>query len=555
MYDLKIINATIIDGTGAPRFFGELAVNGNIIVERGQKLGASKSIYDAEGHILCPGIIDTHTHYDAQLTWDNSASPSLDLGVTTALIGNCGFTIAPCKPEDRDLNMLNLTKVEGMPYNTLKEGIDWSYESYKEYLNLLERKKLALNICSYIGHSAVRIWSMGETAMEREATENEIIEMENIIKDAMSEGAVGFATSTFEGHNGDGGRPMPSRLSSHNEISRLIQAMAHQGRGIFMLTKSNDASIKDIEKVMGTIKRPVMIAPILYNPTKKDWAINILNDLDESSKKGYEFWGQVSCRPLTMEFTMNEPYMLEGLSSWKKYMIEIDNKKKLDILRDKGFRKKVREEIYDTSKNKLFVGDWEKIKLIKVVNKNNKKFEGMNISDISLQENKDPFDWLIDNALSEYGIDDLFIAELLNSDDNEVKKLLLHEKSTVSLSDAGAHLSLLCDAGYGLDLLGKWVRDLNIMSLEQAIYKLSGKQSEICRIPKRGKLLPGYFADMLLFDPNEVGASKSFRKNDLPGGSSRLTVEPLGIHSIWVNGTNYTKEQTPNGKLIRSYLP
>ena len=250
MYDLKIINATIIDGTGAPRFFGELAVNGNIIVERGQKLGASKSIYDAEGHILCPGIIDTHTHYDAQLTWDNSASPSLDLGVTTALIGNCGFTIAPCKPEDRDLNMLNLTKVEGMPYNTLKEGIDWSYESYKEYLNLLERKKLALNISSYIGHSAVRIWSMGEAAMEREATESEIIEMENIIKDAMSEGAVGFATSTFEGHNGDGGRPMPSRLSSHNEISRLIQAMAHQGRGIFMLTKSNDASIKDIEKVM-----------------------------------------------------------------------------------------------------------------------------------------------------------------------------------------------------------------------------------------------------------------------------------------------------------------
>ena len=224
--------------------------------------------------------------------------------------------------------MLNLTKVEGMPYNTLKEGIDWSYESYKEYLNLLERKKLALNICSYIGHSAVRIWSMGEAAMEREATESEIIEMENIVKDAMSEGAVGFATSTFEGHNGDGGRPMPSRLGSNNEISRLIQAMAHQGRGIFMLTKSNDASIKDIENIMGTIKRPVMIAPILYNPTKKDWAINILNDLDESSKKGYEFWGQVSCRPLTMEFTMNEPYMLEGLSSWKEYMTEKDNKKK-----------------------------------------------------------------------------------------------------------------------------------------------------------------------------------------------------------------------------------
>lgn len=555
MYDLKIINATIIDGTGAPRFFGEIGINKKIIVERGKKLGTSKNVFDAEGRILCPGIIDTHTHYDAQLTWDNSASPSLDLGVTTALIGNCGFTIAPCKPEHRDLNMLNLTKVEGMSYNTLKEGIDWSYESYKEYLNLLESKKLALNICSYIGHSAVRIWSMGDAAMEREATESEIIEMENIVKDAMSLGAIGFATSTFEGHNGEGGRPMPSRLASNNEISRLIQSMAHQGRGLFMLTKSNNTSIQDIESIMGNIKRPAMIAAILYNPTKKDWAISILNDIEKSSKKGYEFWGQVSCRPLTMEFTMNEPYMLEGLSSWKEYMTERDKDKKNNILKDIGFRHRVKEEIYDTTKNKLFVGDWEKIKLLKAINKNNIKFEGMNVNDISIKEKKDPFDWLIDNALTKYGKDDLFIAELLNSDNNEVKKLLLHNKSTVSLSDAGAHLSLLCDAGFGLDLLGKWSRDLNIMSLEQAIYKLTGKQADICRIPKRGKLLPGYYADMLLFDANEVGTSKSFRKNDLPAGSARLKVEPLGIYGIWVNGSNYLQEKSPNGSLIRSYLP
>ena len=255
---------------------------------------------------------------------------------------------------------------------------------------------------------------------------------------------------------------------------------------------------------------------------KKDWAINTLNDIGKSSKKGYEFWGQVSCRPLTMEFTMNEPYMLEGLKAWKEYMTEKDDQLKTSILKNKDFRKRVKEEIYDTSKNKLFVGDWEKIKLIEALNKNNKKFEGMNIKEIALKENKDPFDWLLDNALVENGMDDLFIAELLNADDKEVKKLILHEKSTVSLSDAGAHLSLLCDAGYGLDLLGKWSRDLNIMSLEQAIHKLSGKQADICRIPKRGKLLPGYYADMLLFDPDKIGASKSLRKNDLPAGSSRL---------------------------------
>ena len=555
MYDTKIINAKIIDGTGTSFFEGEIGIKQNIIVERGKKIGASKNTFNAEGNILCPGIIDTHTHYDAQLTWDNLASPSLDLGVTTAIIGNCGFTLAPCKLAHRDLNMQNLIKVEGMPFNALKNGMDWSYETYGDYLNLLEKKNLALNICSYVGHSAVRIWSMGEAAMEREASESEIKEMEEIVKDAMKCGAIGFATSTFEGHNGAGGRPMPSRLASNNEISRLIKAMSYQSRGVFMLTKSNNTTIEDVEIMMKGIKSPAMIAAIFYNPTKKDWAINTLNDISTSSKKGFEFWGQVSCRPLTMEFTMNEPYMLEGLSSWKSYMMEKDNKKKMNILRDDNFRKRVKEEIYDSSKNKLFVGDWNKIKLIEAKRENNKKYEGLSVREISSKENKDPFDWIIDNTLSVLGKDDLFIAELLNTDEDEVKKLILHDNATISLSDAGAHLSLLCDAGYGLDLLGKWSRDLGVMNLEEAVYNLTGKQADIYRIPKRGKLLPGYYADMLLFDPKKVGVSKTSRIKDLPGGSTRLKVSPLGIKGIWVNGADYFHNNYFNGKLIRSYLP
>ena len=171
MFDLIIKNAKIIDGTGLDSFNGDLAIIGDTIVDRGKILGTAKKIYDAKGLVLSPGFIDIHTHYDAQLTWDPTASPSLDLGVTTAIIGNCGFTIAPCKPEHRELNIKNLTKVEGMPYQTLKVGIDWNYQSYQEYMRLLENKKLALNICSYIGHSALRIWTMGEEAMQREAQE------------------------------------------------------------------------------------------------------------------------------------------------------------------------------------------------------------------------------------------------------------------------------------------------------------------------------------------------------------------------------------------------
>ncbi len=555
MFDLKIINARIIDGTGSASFFGELGIIEDTIVARGRKLGLSKNVVDAEGHTLSPGIIDTHTHYDAQLTWDNTASPSLDLGVTTALIGNCGFTLAPCKPEHRDLNMLNLTKVEGMSYEALKEGIDWNYKTYNDYLNLLESKKLALNVCSYVGHSALRIWSMGEAAMERQAKECEINIMEGIVKDAMQSGAIGFSTSTFEGHNGSGGRPMPSRLAASTEITRLIKAMAYNGRGIFMLTKSNNTTIKDIETIMGETKRPVMIAAILHNPVKKDWAHDTLNDIKKSSNNGYEFWGQVSCRPLSMEFTMREPYMFEGLSSWKIYMTESDYEKKKKILRDKNFRKNVQQEIYDVSKNKLFVGNWKKIKLIQACNKNNKKYEGLNLEEISIKEKKTPFDWLMDNTSVDSGDKDLFIAELLNSEESYVKKLLCHPYSTVSLSDAGAHLSLLCDSGYGLDLLGKWTRDLRVLTLENTIYKLTGKQAEICRIPKRGKLLPGYYADMLLFDPHTIGTTQTTRVSDFPAASSRLIVKPIGIKGIWVNGANYFPEKNYNGKLIRSYLP
>ena len=551
MYDLKITNAKIVDGTGLKAFHGDIGIIDGIIVERGKNLGSAKECYDAEGLVLCPGFIDVHTHYDAQLTWDATASPSLDLGVTTAIIGNCGFTIAPCKPKHRELNIKNLTKVEGMPYNTLKKGIDWNYESYHEYLSLLESKNLALNICSYIGHSALRIWTMGEEAMQREAREDEIIEMEKIVSDAMRSGAIGFATSTFEGHNGTNGIPMPSRFASREEISRLIKAMAIDGRGIFMLTKSNDTEIKDIIQLLGSVERPTMVAALLDNPMKKSWAYNVLEDITKANNKGYEVWGQVSCRPLTMEFTMNEPYMLEGLLAWKDYMIQNTIEDRKNVLKNQKFRKAVLNEILDTTKNKLFVGNWEKIKLINTKRASLLKHIGMNLVEIANFYNKEPFDWLLDNAIND-GFEDLFAAELLNSDNKQVQKLLKHQYASIALSDAGAHTSLLCDAGYAIELLSKWTRKLKVFSLEEAVYNLTGKQADICRIPKRGRLVPGYFADMILFDPNKINTSTAYRKDDLPAKSDRLIVDPIGIKEIWVNGVN--KNKNTAGKLIREYL-
>ena len=225
--------------------------------------------------------------------------------------------------------------------------------------------------------------------------------------------------------------------------------------------------------------------------------------------------------------------------------------RKKNVLKNKAFRKNVINEILDTTKNKLFVGNWDKIKLIKTKQKKLLKYIGRNLLEISNYYKKEPFDWLLDNAIDN-GLEDLFAAELLNSDIKSVQKLLKHKYATVALSDAGAHTSLLCDAGYALELLSKWTRELKVFSLEEAIHNLTGKQADICRIPKRGRLVPGYFADMLLIDPNKINSSNSYRVNDLPAKSERLLVDPLGIKEIWVNGVN--KNQKPAGKLIREYL-
>ncbi len=554
MFDFLIKNANIIDGTGKKSFIGDLAVIDNLIVNIGKNLGYSKNIFDAEGLSLCPGIIDSHTHYDAQLTWDNKATPSLSLGVTTILIGNCGFTIAPCKSEHRSITIKNLTKVEGMSLSSLEEGIKWDYESYGEYLNMIEKKGIALNVASYIGHSSIRLFVMGEEAMQREAENNEIEEMERIVIDCMRNGAIGLATSTFEGHNGDMGVPMPSRFASKNEHKRLVNAMSKFGRGIYMLTKGSETSIADIEMIIKDSNRPALVAAILHNPLLPCKAKKDLDDIKSSSERGNEIWGQVSCRPLTMEFTMREPYMFEGLKTWKKILSKKSFSEKIKVMGDKEFRNDLSKEIKDLSKFKLFNGDWQKVFLLKTSLELLKKYEGKSIVFIAKKEKKDALDWLLDSTING-GVNDLFIAELLNSDHENVEKLLNHSHSMISLSDAGAHLSYFCDAGFGLHLLDYWVREKKIMTIEKAIYELTGKQADICRIPNRGRLVPGNYADMVLFDPSKIRVKKSFRINDLPSNAERLIAESDGIYKTWVNGVEVMNKDNNSlpGMMIRSY--
>ncbi|MBT6275922.1 MAG: amidohydrolase family protein, partial [Chromatiales bacterium] len=338
MHDLVIRNARIIDGLGNPSQYGSLAINDGRIADIGADVGDGKSTVDAQGLVLSPGIIDIHTHYDAQLTWDPWATPSVGLGVTTVVIGNCGFTIAPCRASDRDRTLRNLTHVEGMSLDALQKGVDWNFESYPEYLRLLASKGSVPNVASFVGHSSVRTYVLGEEASDRVATAQEVAQMKAIVAEALAAGAVGFATSTLEQHNGEAGIPMPSRLADEHEMRELTGALGEAGHGVFMLTKGMKTTIPWLEDIAAANGRPVMIAAMFIDPNDPDRVFREVGEIGQARDRGRELWAQVGCFPLGMEFTLRHPYPLEAFLAWRPAILAEGSQAFADVLSDPNFR-------------------------------------------------------------------------------------------------------------------------------------------------------------------------------------------------------------------------
>ena len=541
MADFVIRNALILDGTGKPGFYGSVAVKGDQIVEVGTISSPDSVSIDAEGLVLAPGIIDSHTHFDAQITWDPMVSPSISHGVTTILIGNCGFTIAPCKPEHRDVTLRNLVRVEGMSLKAMELGIDWAFESFPEYLNHLESKGVGPNVGAFVGHSSVRTYVMGAEAAHRQATELEVESMREIVANALRVGAVGFATSTSPSHNGADGNPMPSRLADKEELRRLVGVLGEQKKGVFMLTKGAPTPVPFLETLSADTQRPVMIAALLHNSTDPEGVFNDLSQISDARNRNITLWGQVSCCPLSTEFTLKAPYPFEGLSAWQPAMQADSEDCYRKLLLDPSFRSNIRSELTQPAAVRLFNGEWEKLKVLEVIHDKNRRFEGKSILEITTKTGEDPLDFLLNLSLEE-DLGTTFLSVLLNSDEDAVRRLLTHPFSSIALSDAGAHLTFFCDAGFGLHLLGYWIRERQIMSLEEGVHRLTGQPAQIYGIPDRGHIRPGAYADLFLFDPKTVGRSQARRIYDLPGGERRLTTDPQGVHGVWINGTQVSSE-------------
>jgi len=550
MYDLVIRNALLVDGTGARPVRGDLATSGSRITAIGRDLGPAKETINADGLVLAPGIIDGHTHYDAQVTWDPMVDPSPALGVTSVVLGNCGFTIAPCRAEDRDITMRNLTQVEGMSLDALQKGITWNFETFPQYLDMLEKRGVGPNVACFIGHSSVRTFVMREDASRRAATDAEIDHMARIVGEALAVGAVGFSSTTNESHNGEGGIPMPSRLADDREMLGIMAAMKGAGKGVFMTTKGAITPIAKIEEYVAAAGRPALVSGFLYNKMNPTRASNFLAEIASARGRGQRIHGEVSCCPLTMDFTFKSAYILEGYAAWKRAM-EAKGDSLEALYADAAFRQAVKDDLERFRGHRAFNSEWDKVTVIETATPGNAALEGKTIAQLAAASGMHPLDYVLDLALAER-LETVFAATLLNSEDEEVAKIITDPSTYITLSDAGAHLTFLCDAGFGLHLLGHWTRDLGKFALEQAVYRLTGHPAELFGISDRGRLKPGLAADLLLFDPTTVGRGAKRRVRDLPGGAARLVTPGVGVRGVWVNGTRVVGE---GGNVIPERLP
>jgi N-acyl-D-aspartate/D-glutamate deacylase len=560
-HDLLVRGATVVDGSGRPGFRADVAVDDGRITAVGRVTEKGAEEIDAAGAVVTPGFVDVHTHYDGQVTWDPLLTPSIWHGVTTVVMGNCGFTLAPCRPSDRHTIMRLLSFVEGMPLDTLQAAIPWQWESYPQYLDALEQGGLGVNVASFIGHSAIRLHVMGASALEREATSEERAQMAALVREGVAAGAIGWSTSFAPTHFfADDDKPAPSRVAAREELLELAAVMQQFDRGIIelapkLIVGSTDdklaeiASYAELARVSG---KTVVWAPLLHTTFVPDQAEACLAEAERLQTSGVKVVPQVGCRPLELRFDFAKAgFGLDNNPFWRPIM-QKPREERLRLFRDPAFR----EELSGVSRGFVaaLAREWDQIVLRLPQSERTAKLQDRSVASIASERGVPPVDAFCDVVL-EGDLQDQWGALVMNYDEERITPMLRHPAAVIALSDAGAHMDTLCDQGFTTYLLGHWVREQRRLSLEEAVRMVTSKPADRYGLAGRGRLAPGAAGDVVIFDPARIGTRQTELVCDLPEGQRRLLQKADGIEWVFVNGVAVVEDGTPSerlpGRLLR----
>ncbi|MEV5650603.1 amidohydrolase family protein [Nocardia sp. NPDC052254] len=545
--DLLLRRAWLVDGSGDPGRAADVAVTGDrITAVAGPGELAPESgtrVVDLDGLTLAPGFIDIHTHYDAQILWDGDLTPSCWHGVTTVVMGNCGFGVAPTRPPHREIIVRTLENVEGMSMEALDAGIDWCFETFPQYLDALEQRRKRLNVAAFLGHTPLRLFVLG--GEERAATPAELDTMRALVREAVAAGAVGLSTSRQPAHQGAFGRPVPSRFAEVDEVDALAAELGAAGKGILQVSIGPGMFVNQFSDLSVRYGIPVTWTALVARADKPGAA---MRTVERGGALPGEVYPQIACRPIVMQVSLADPAPLGEIDEWKE-VLALPREERAALYRDPAWRARAR-----SSTLAAWAHRWPKVAVEETVI--DPDAVGIPLDRLATERGTTAFDLMLDIALA----DDMatrFRVVLDNDGDDEIGDLLADKRTILGLSDAGAHASQLCDACYSTHLLGHWVRERKAIRLEDAVWRLTGQPAHAFRIRERGLVREGYFADLVAFDPETIGTSPIERVYDQPGGADRLVVHSTGVRHMWVNGVEARTEgvdviETSSGRLLRS---
>jgi N-acyl-D-amino-acid deacylase len=536
-YDLLIKNGTVVDGTGSPRRVADVAIKGDVIAEIGKiKDGAAKTI-DADGLIVAPGFVDPHTHYDAQICWDPQITSSSWHGVTSVVMGNCGVGLAPCRPKARDIAAHDLVNVEAIPYEVLKLGITWDWESFPDYLEAARRRGSSINLGFLAPLTPFRHYVMGEESMERAATAQETEKIGLLLREAVAAGALGFSHTTGIQHVGYKGRPLACRLADRSELGAYAHVLRNLGKGVIEITLTQnfghiqDHELELLKFLLDESGRRVTWLAIFDLEDKPHASAETLQRSEALIARGAI--PQMTCRPLIAEIEFKSGMAFSLMRAWQPAVGQPPEKLK-QLYAEPEFRSAVVGEM----SRGVLRRNWKRVEVCEVGKPELHSLIGKTVAQIARDRGREgqEFETMLDLAIE----DDLnisFAQSVFNTNEARLAQLINDPRPMIGLSDAGAHVSLLCDAGYCTYLLGHWVRELNAITLEYAVKRITAEPADFFGLRGRGRLREGNNADIAIFDPNTVGsARRGTMKGDLPGGGKRLVMPATGVIHTVVNG-------------------